>query len=336
MRTPLPLAALAMAWTHVGQAAAETAQPGFTSLSGCYLDEKPGCRQRRARHNQAVYGVPPIDRMQRQGLEVRRIFWVRSDGRDAGMLTMWRRPGQTPRAVYKLPSPRRLAPVETEIPIPLWEEIRANWRRVDMVYLRSAEQQAEEEICFHPWLIGFEAAEPASAAGPGLVQRRSTHVCTGSVGPDFSWWVDERVAALIPACARLTDVSHKLSGCASLRGNRDAASQVAAVLARVLEPGDAEEEKLAEAAFLKTAELQRWRGLFQKHDDLNAHAERVTGRDPQLVEVRGTLRFFQPAEPDKADGVEFSAPFTQIWRLGTDGKFKIDRLDVGRFRPNAD
>jgi hypothetical protein len=302
-----------------------------TSLSGCYLDEKAGCQARRAAHNRSIYGVASIEELQRKGLQVRRIFWVNSSNFDAGMLTITRRGGEAPRAVYQLPRSRGRRPIETEIPIKLWQEIRSRWRSVDMVYKRSVEERAEEQLCFHPWLIGFEAAEPASQSGRGIVHHRSTNPCTGSVGPDFALWVDQQVASLIPACARLTDWSHQLSGCASLRGDRDAASEVAVVLDRVLDPGDAEDEKFTEEAFLSPRDLARWRVLFGGDRVAEGYGDEVAGRGPDRVDVKGRL---QLVETD-GEGVQ-QAPFTMHWQRGGDGRFRIAGFGTGSFRPLRD
>lgn len=297
--------------------------PELRELRGCYLDEQAGCRERRIGHNLRLYGGPRLEQLQRQGLAVRSIFWVDYFNRDVGMLTITKRDGQPARALYQPAGDRDLRPLRAELPDALWEEIRREWKQVDMVEEPDPGEDDGGLICHHAWLIGFAAAEP------GAIHRRTTNRCSRSLGPAFSLWVAEQVGSVIPACAPLKEREiDLLSGCAWLRGNRESAAHVSASLELLVEPGSAAEAAASEALFANAQALGRWRAICDDENSSDWSIDRVTGRSSDVVEVKGRLNSTGPDGNGRGE-----APFTMRWQRGAAGRFRVADFEVGRFRP---
>ena len=181
-----------------------TPAPGQSVYSGCVQADSPNCRARRERHQLGIYGVRPVDELARDGIEVRRLFVLNAHYADMGLIAFSRDHGGAPRLSLQPPGYglTRRPPLSTAVPLPLWEEVRAE---ADAFHRgRRMAVLAADEVCADAWTYIIETGTPAEGVAGARSAVRIVDQCSG---PQHPYWLAERALGLFPACARLAGLS---------------------------------------------------------------------------------------------------------------------------------
>jgi len=229
-----------------------------TAYSGCAQRDDPNCRNRRERHQLGVYGVQAIDHLARDGVEARRLFLLDAHYADIGLVSFSRDHGGTPRLSIQPPGYglRRPPPLSVAVPMPVWEEVRA-----ESAAFHSGQRMAAvaaNNVCLDAWTYIVETATPAEGI---VLPRSAVRIVDQCSGPDHPLWLARRALGLVPACASLIEPASTpydaLILCATLRGEPDAVAAWVA-LAPLFEFGN-RDAAAVRAAFAPDAALD-WDG----------------------------------------------------------------------------
>ena len=170
--------------------------------AGCIQRDSPDCSVRRERHQLGIYGVQPADRLAQDGVEVRRLFILDTHYADMGLIAFTRDHNATPRLSlqppgYGLTHP---APLSIAVPLPLWEEVRAESDAFHQGRRMAAVRAGD--VCVDAWSYILEAGRPAE----GSAQARSaTRIVDQCSGPAYPAWLAARALGLFPACAPMRE-----------------------------------------------------------------------------------------------------------------------------------
>lgn len=296
-------------------------------------------RVQRERHQLGIYGVQAIGHLARDGVEARRLFVLNASGGDVALITFSRDHGGNPRLSIHPPGYglSRPAPLHVAVPMPLWEEVRAE----SAAFHRGQRMAvAANNICHQPWTYIVETSTPAEGTA---LPRSAVRIVDQCSGPQHPTWLTERALAAVPACASLIAPAatpyDALIICATLRGEADAvAARVAltplfapggrdAVAARaafapdaVLDWDEAPENGTAADRWLRQAQSRGAALSFDRIEALDGGRARLTGfvifrvqeggGDPRVYQARAVLELAR-------DGA---------------GRLRIVRGRIGRYR----
>lgn len=126
----------------------------------------------------ALYAAPPIEELQRRGVQVRRIYFLDLVGRipadrrghdtQAGMISIERMAGEAPRLIY-YPARRQgivVTPLAAGLSAADWDRVIAGTGHVQGWTVDGG------DICLHGWDLLVEAADPGAP-----VERRQERTC---------------------------------------------------------------------------------------------------------------------------------------------------------------
>ena len=194
--------------------------------------QTPDCRDDRGQDRcaaaaqakqRALYGVEPAERLAERRTPTVRAFFVDGYGRDAGLVTFARAPGEEPRVEWRTTQGDRPAPalLSTILPVATWDEQLAEGRLFD----RPLASRGNDAICLHSWVVTVEAVDAR-----GVVRRRTDDACGDGPAVRYGFSLAAAAVAAMPACALLdrektrNDIT-RLTDCTMLAGDRAAAAQ---------------------------------------------------------------------------------------------------------------
>lgn len=335
-------AGIALAFAGLAAAPASAQYPGGDHR--CFDDHRSErCRLLRVEKQQSLYDLPPIEALQREGVEVRRAFYVMgAHPANVGALTFSRRPGEAARVECR--SPRRngrIRRVGAEVPPEIWAQVLA---RSDG-FERIVGAPDPDAICMHPSFYNVEAADPPTAGRPGAVRVRHDSICAVTRAPETAFYLADLAVTLIPRCRALDHENaiafSLLATCAGL--DSVFAAEVHNAIDVLFEWGNDDEQGV--------------RDLFAEHASLDWGGETVSGRDAVVarwlrdIRARGAALAWDRIErvdedhgrvaghivysvagagPDSRD-VYYRARVTLELARGADGGFHVARARVSRF-----
>lgn len=319
-----------------------------TTSDGCFWDGSDPCEAERAARAEAVYGLPPVERLAAAGVRVRRAFFV--DGHqhigrefaDLGAVSFTRAAGQPPIVSFSAPREGGVThpPISAEVPAPAWDEVLAL-----SAYFDRGPSPSADGICIHPWEYNVEVADPPDTVPGGhgaLVRRRYDNHCNEhSYTVVYAEVMMAVAAGLFPECAPL-GLDHYdfpvlfLRDCALLSGDRRAAAEAYVALAGLNRSRNDEQPGRIEAAFADDLRLE-WDGRRVSGRAAATRWGAETGRNQRLLrwdrveatgrdraEARGVIAFL-------GGGRWRAAPVTVQVARGSDGRFVVTSVVVGHF-----
>lgn len=186
--------------------------------SDCIQRDSAACRVERERHQLGIYGVRSADHLAREGVEVRRLFVLNAYYMDMGLISFSRDHGAAPRLVLHPPGygPNRRPSLGVAVPLPLWEEVRAESEAFHQGRRMAA--AGPDDVCVDAWSYIVEAGRPADGIRPSSSASRIVDQCSGPYHPA---WLAERALRLFPVCAPMRALAgtdyDALMRCAELR-----------------------------------------------------------------------------------------------------------------------
>jgi hypothetical protein len=333
-----------MTWRHALAALflAVVATPvvAQSTYSGCLeRSDDANCRARRERHQFGIYGAHPVAELARDGVEVRRLFLLDAHYADLGLIAFSRDHGGTPRLSLQSPGYglNRDPPLSIPIPLPAWEEIRAESEAFHQGRRMAA--VAADAVCVDAWSYIVETGTPADGA---TLPRSATRIVDQCSGPQHPAWLARRALGLLPACTRLAEPAGSdydaLMLCARLRAE-PAAVETYVALAPLFEGSNADGDAVR-AAFAPEAVLdwdgvppagtaaERWlRELRSRSGDLAFDRIEALGND--RARLTGYVVFSQPQA--RGDARTYRA--RAVLELARDGagRLRIVRARIGRY-----
>lgn len=313
------------------EAAAQTAYSG-----GCLQRESDDCRARRERHQLGIYGVPPAEQLARDGVEVRRLFVLNAYYADMGLISFSRDHGATPRLVLQPPGYglSRPPPLSIAVPLPLWDEVRAESDAFHQGRRMAAVGPAD--LCVDAWSYILEAGRPADGSS-------ATRIVDQCSGPQHPIWLAERALGLFPACAPLAEPAGGAYGavmlCARLRAEPEAVAAYLA-LAPLFERGNGNIAAVR-AAFAPEAVLvwaggpagggaaaDRWLREMQARD-AGLGFDRIEALGGGRVRLTGFVAFSQ--QPGEGEAVNYRARAVLELTRNSEGRLRIVRARISRY-----
>jgi hypothetical protein len=307
-----------------------------SAYSGCIQRDSPDCSVRRERHQLGIYGVQPAGQLARSGVEVRRLFILNAHYGDMGLISFARDHGATPRLSLQPPGYglSRPAPLSIAVPLPLWEEVRAEsdafhqGRRMAAI--------GPDDVCVDAWSYIGEAGRPAEG-------RSATRIVDQCSGPAYPVWLAARALGLFPACAPLVERAgteyDALMLCAALRAE-PAAVDTRVALAALFEWGNGDSDAVR-AAFAPDAALV-WDGLApgtgtaadrwlreMRSRDAALGFDRIETLAGGRVRLTGFIAFNH--RPDEGEGQDYRA--RAVLELARDGggRLRIVSARIARY-----
>jgi hypothetical protein len=315
--------------------------------SRCYDDHYgERCRALRVRRQRELYDLPPIEMLQRQGVQVRRAFYVMgAHPANVGALSFYRRPGQAPRVEFATPRVNgRIRRAGADIRPEIWAEVLARSQGFER-FIVTPEAAAAETICMDPSFYNVEAADPPSASGRGAVRTRHDSICAVTGAPEYAFYLADLAVTLIPRCAALDREGRisfsVLAVCAGL--DSVTAAEIHNAIDVLFGWGGGDEDEVRDL-FAAQASLE-WDGeRIAGHDAVVArwlremHArgaaliwERIETPGDDRARVSGYLLHVIFGEaPDYRD-LHYRARVALDLTRGADGRFRVERARVGRF-----
>lgn len=318
-----------------------------TVSDGCFGDGSDPCEAERAGRVEAIYGLPPVERLVTAGVRVRRAFYVdgqRYVGRspDLGAVSFTRAAGQPPIVSFSAPREHGVThpPMSAEVPAAAWDEVLAL-----SAYFDRGQAASADGICIHPTEYNVEVGDPPDTVPDGhgaLIRRRYDNYCTEhSNTVAYAETLLAVAVGLFPDCAPL-GVDHYrlpslfLSDCALLSGDRRTAAEAYAALAGLTRSDDDGQAGRTESAFADTANFD-WDGRRVSGRAAAARRWRAeVGRNGRLL----SWDRFEATGHDRAEAEGFITLLARRWReapvtvsvaRGSDGRFVITSIVVGHF-----
>ncbi len=314
--------------------------------------EEEACNAARAERLRALYDVPALEELRRDGVQVRRVFYVDNQGWDAGALSFTRAPGQPPRVSFQR-APRdgeRPAPLVADLPAEIWDQAVVRSEYFDRSYAPAppAPPTEDEVICLHGWGYYVEASDPAWLRRPATLRRRVDSACTAeSPAPEYARALADMAVALFPACMALEQWHHglairRLNACAQLSGDRLAAAEVRNALHPLLELNDRDGFETIRPVFAAAARLdwdgasasglepaaRLWLRRFREHRYAVLGTTRIHGETQDRVLVDGFVAYQTLA------GEAHRAPVEMIFSSDDGDMLTLERASVGPYRPD--
>jgi hypothetical protein len=321
-----------------GQAAAPAGQPAHRS--GCYSRlSDPDCDAYRIRRQEWTYGLPSLDRLTAQGVQVRRVFFVDAYDRDLGALSFTRRAGEGPHVAFQSPGLRATG-LAGPVPLGVWNRILERWREFD----REPFTAPPATVCLDSWEFFVEATDPGGRARSAR-RRRALDMCPR---PDYVFWLAEQAVALFAPCNLLDnqdDPVTRLSICAAFRGDRMAAARAFLSL-DFLRRASPSEALAALQSILDEGVVLNWRGdivrgaeparlRWQRGLSETPQAEfewsEVIGINERQIVIRGSFHY-DLRNSNEAFVATYRAPVTIRATGDGAGDFRINELSVQSFR----
>jgi hypothetical protein len=213
------------------------------------------CAAEQQRRVRELFGVPPIEELQKAGAEVRRAFFVDGYGRDQIALTFIRARGRDPMVTIHFLQPAdgpKRPPIETPVPAATWKTALERGEHFDRRLVPvpipipaprvpPVQPSADGSVsalddpptlrsCFDSWAVTVESVE-AQARSPGQpkVRRMRQDSCGDSLAVDYAFELATLALPLFPFCAALGPEWHRndvtrLTSCGLLQGDRLAAA----------------------------------------------------------------------------------------------------------------
>lgn len=310
-----------------------------TTSSGAVQRDDASARVQRERHQLGIYGVQAIDHLARDGVEARRLFVLNASGGDVALITFSRDHGGTPRLSIHPPGYglSRPAPLHVAIPMPAWEEVRAE----SAAFHRGQRMAvAANNICHQPLTYIVETSTPAEGTA---LPRSAVRIVDQCSGPGHPGWLVERALGAVPACGSLIAPAatpyDALILCATLRAEPDAvAARVA--LAPLFQPGSRDAASVR-AAFAPDAVLDwdqaqangtaadRWLRQAQSRGAALSF-DRIEALDGGRARLTGFVIF--RVQEGGGEPREYRArAMLELARDGS-GRLRIVRGRIGRYR----
>jgi hypothetical protein len=313
--------------------------------SRCFEDHHgERCRALRVRMQRELYDLTPIGTLAREGVQVRRAFYVMgAHPANVGALSFYRRPGAAPRVEFRIPRRNgRVRRVSAEVPPEIWAQVLA--RSVGFERILASPQAAAGSVCMHPSFYNVEAADPPAAGRPGAVLARHDSICAVSRAPEYAFYLAGLAITQIPRCRALDNdnaVSFSLlATCAAL--DSVAAAEVHNAIDVLFEWGNGDEAGVRDL-FAAGASLD-WSGEHASGDGAAARWlremrtrnaalawERIEPAGNDRARVSGYLLYSVSGDaPDYRDR-DYRARVALDLARGADGRFRVARASVGRF-----
>lgn len=310
-----------------------------SSYSGCLGPDTPDCRVRRERHQLGIYGVQPVDKLARDGVEVRRLFVLSAYHADMGLISFSRDHGAAPRLVLQAPGYglSRRPPLSIAVPLPLWEEVRAESEAFHQG--RRMAVLGPDDICVDAWSYIVEAGRPAEGSRAPSNATRIVDQCSG---PAYPAWLAGRALGLFPACAPLVEPAasryEAAMLCARLRAEPAAVATWVA-LAPLFERGNGDSDAVR-AAFAPEAALDwdavqpggtaadRWLRELQSRDGALGF-DRIEGLGNDRTRLTGFVGFSQ--QQGEGEAVAYRARAVLELARDVAGRLRIVSARIARY-----
>jgi hypothetical protein len=335
-------AGIALAFLGLPAAPASAQYPGRDSR--CFdnhHDER--CRLLRVEMQQSLYDLPPIEDLQRDGVEVLRAFYVMgAHPANVGALTFSRRPGEAPRVEFRIPSRNgRVRRVGAEVPPEIWARVLARSEGFE----RIVGAPDPDGICMHPSFYNVEAADPAAAGRPGGVRVRHDSICAVTRAPETAFHLAALAITLIPRCRALDSENSipfsLLATCAGL--DSVFAAEIHNAIDVLFDWGN-DDEQGVRALFAEQASLD-WGGETMSGRDAAVPRwlrdmrtrgaalgwDRIERVDNGHGRVFGHIVYSVAGTGPESGEVYYRARARLDLARGADGRFHITRARIGRF-----
>ena len=301
------------------------------------------CRLLRVERQRELYDLPPIEALQRDGVEVRRAFYVMgAHPANIGALSFYRRPGAAPRVEFRVPRRNgRVRTASAEVPPQVWAQVLAR----SAGFERLIGGRDPDEICMHPSFYNVEAADPPAAGRPGAVRVRHDSICAVSRAPETAFYLADLAITLIPRCAALDNDDEiafsRLATCARL--DSVFAAEVHNAIDVLFEWGNGDGEGVralfADRASLdwggetvsgRDAVVERWLRDMRTRGAALAW-ERIERVDNDHGRVAGYLVYSAAGPGPESRDIHYRARAILDLARGADGRFHVARARIGRF-----
>ncbi len=182
------------------------------------------CTRAACAAQREIYGVPPIEELTRQRVEMVRAFYVDGYGRDLLMLALSRRGDQAITVEVRVPNDDK-ASIGTSLTPRQWREVAPPSKIFKST--KPAPSDAESMvICMHGWMATVEAADARGRIR--TITQSACHHDDGAV--DYALSLTEAVLPSLAGCAKLDPAYSRneatlLATCAQLAGNRAVAAE---------------------------------------------------------------------------------------------------------------
>ena len=286
-------AAVGLALVLAGLAAAPASGQYPGGDHRCFDDHhSERCRLLRVEKQQDLYDLPPIEDLQRDGVQVRRAFYVMGGHpANVGALTFSRRRGAAPRVEFRTPRRGgRVRIVSAEVPEEVWRAVLER----SAGFERIVGGRDPEEICMHPSFYNVEAADPPARGRPGAVAVRQDSICPVTRATEVAFHLADVALRHIPRCAPLREAIDITFSALALctRLPSAAAAEAYAALVVLLQWGN-DDEAGVRAAFAETVRGRLGRraaGGTRSRGGALARRDRQGRRPPGLGPDRGARR----------------------------------------------
>jgi len=304
------------------------------------------CAAAAQQEMRALYGVPSIEELAAERVEVRRIFYVDGYGIDLLLIAFVRTPGRDPELQVHYPRREGRAaaePLRFPVTQAVWNEVAERGATFDRSFAPIPGRSGS--TCLHSWVYTIEAAEPSRRSGtPFGVRRKVEDACEQGPAQAYAHDIQRIALALVPHCVALDGDQHRnaasiLSFCRLLQGDRLAAAEVArqAMAFRSLS-GGADSGRIA-GLFADETEID-WAGEQYRGPGYRAGAywadrsapragtttnmtfERIEGETSAQVRLVGRI------QRSLGDAIE-TAAVEQFWGRDVNGAMRIERATIG-------
>lgn len=343
------LAALALALSCT---AADAQQPGQLQAATPECSDDRGtdrCSAEQHRRVLALYGLEPIERLRGDGAQVRRVFYVDGNGRDAAAITFERRPERDPMMFVHFPRQGGARPrpqMEAQVPEAVWWDIvngSEDFER-DLAPL----PEGDSGVCLHSWVYTVEAADPTRGRELASARRKTQSACGGGLAGRYARHVYDLAVPLLPHCAALDADRHRnsvalLQACSLLSGDRSAAALAMNAAQALRNIGEPDELSRVRDAFDPNATLiwaserhggsfaaaRAWFAGVMAVRPTHFYIEGVHGLSANRARLIGRLWRSESADGNSS-GSNQHATVEQIWSRAS-GEWKLENATVGPF-----
>lgn len=299
---------------------------------GCGDDDgNDRCSEKVQLKMRALYGLEPVERIAKQGQDVRRAMIVDGYGRDLLAISFIRNANGTALVELRLPcakSPHCPSPLSAAVSPEGWNGVARIPDGMANGKPRNSNRGSDEiEICLHGWVVVAEVAGPGLKGG---AVRATESACSDGPAVPYAFAMAEQALGELPDCGLLKagvfrNTPSLLASCANLRGDRRAAGE-AYLIARDLDDLDTRGGKGVGGLLARSAQ-DKASALDAALKGARYYTGDITANDRDHARIAGTL-YRRPSGTSDESSAELELDFVR-----EDGRMVIAGFRLGEFKP---